>query len=88
MAHQRVCVGMKNGEFHVLAPFSFELLMKVLILPNSVINYKLEGAWLLLKKVKSFENFLLPSGIVIVTQHALTNYRNYVYVCQLNRSRS
>ena len=50
VAHQRVCVGMKNGEFHVLAPFSFELLMKVLILPNSVINYKLEGAWLLLKK--------------------------------------
>ena len=50
VAHQRVCVGMKNGEFHVLAPFSFELLMKVLILPNSVIKYKLEGAWLLLKK--------------------------------------
>ena len=50
VAHQRVCVGMKNGEFHVLAPFSFELLMKVLILPNSVINYKLEGAWLSLKK--------------------------------------
>ena len=46
VAHQRVCVGMKNGEFHVLAPFSFELLMKVLILLNSVINYKLKGAGL------------------------------------------